>query len=178
VKGERREEADGAVGGGRSVGNDGDGGSGASRRRVLDAVAVPREHWTVAGVDHFRRTMSYAAQIGYVWKTAEQTIMPQRRSINVNVSSLFDLAELAQDVSCDVGVNEILTGSGDIVRRCDQDLSAMADASLPTINFVVPGQDVEVPASQRWTAYRRRFSTWKGAWHSGWTGRSSFYRSL
>ena len=113
-----------------------------------------------------------------MWKTAQQTMTPQPRAINVKLSSLFGLAELAQDVVCAAGVNEIPTGSGGTVRLCDQDLSTVADAFLPTINFPVPYQDVEVPASQWWTTYWWRFSTWNGGWQSGWTGWSSFYRSL
>jgi hypothetical protein len=147
---------------------------------------------------HFQPTQSYTVQVGWydrewhtcwagfipypcyndVWKTAQQTFAPQARSINVKLSSLFGLAELAQDVVCAAGVNEIPTSSGGNIRLCDQDLSTMADAFLPTINFPVPYQDVEVPASQWWTTYWWRFSTWNGTWQSGWTGWSSFYRSL
>jgi hypothetical protein len=147
---------------------------------------------------HFQPTRSYTVQVGWyerdwktcwagifpypcyddVWRTAQQSVTPTPRAINVKLSSLFGLASLAQDVVCAAGVNEIPTGSGGEVRLCDEDLSTMADNFLPTINFPVPYQDVDVPASQWLTTYWWRFATSNGSWSSGWTGWSSFYRSL
>ncbi|MCU1281207.1 MAG: hypothetical protein JWM53_4753, partial [bacterium] len=50
--------------------------------------------------------------------------------------------------------------------------------NVSSISFAVPYQDVEVPASQWLTTYWWRFSSNNGYVQSGWTGWSSFYRSL
>jgi hypothetical protein len=149
---------------------------------------------------HFQPTRSYTVQVGWyqrvwstcwavfvpypcykdVWRTAQMMVGPSARSIDVKISSLYGLANLAQSAMCAVGVSEIPKndGSGQSFRLCDQDLSTIADNFLPTVMFAVPYQDVEVPASQWLTTYWWRFSTNNGFAQSGWTGWSSFYRSL
>ena len=90
----------------------------------------------------------------------------------------FDNARLAQQLVCAAGVNEVPSSGGGTIRLCDQSLDTMANNFLPTLNFPVPYQDVGVPASQWFTTYWWRFATWNGATSSGYTGCSSFYRSL
>jgi hypothetical protein len=147
---------------------------------------------------HFQPTRSYSVQVGWydrvwhtcwagifpypcyddVWRTAQTGVTPAARQINLKVSSLFGIANLAQGAVCAVGINEIPKGDGSSIRLCDQDLSTLANQFLPTITFTSPYQDVEVPASQWMTTYWWRFSTNNGYVQSGWTGWSSFYRSL
>jgi len=149
---------------------------------------------------HFQPTRAYAVQVGWyernwhtcwavfvpypcyndVWRTAQTSVAPTARSIDLKMSSLYGLANLAQSALCAVGVDEIPKndGSGQSFRLCDQDLSTVADNFLPTVKFSVPYQDVVVPASQWLTTYWWRFSTNNGFKQSGWTGWSSFYRSI
>ncbi|HXU72227.1 MAG TPA: hypothetical protein VN947_23045 [Polyangia bacterium] len=147
---------------------------------------------------HFQPTRSYTVQVGWydrvwstcwagifpypcysdVWRTAQQTVSPSTRQINLQTSSLFGLANLVQEAVCAVGINEVPTANGGTVRLCDSDLTTIANQFLPTISFAVPYQDVAVPASQWLTTYWWRFSTYNGYVQSGWTGWSSFYRSL
>jgi hypothetical protein len=149
---------------------------------------------------HFQPTRSYTVQVGWydrvwrtcwaaivpypcyddVWRTAQTTVAPANRSIDLQMSSLYGLATLAQSAVCAVGITEIPKndGSGQSFKLCEQDLSTIANNFLPTVTFSVPYQDVEVPASQWWTTYWWRFSTNNGWVQSGWTGWSSFYRSL
>src|SRR5258707_11259483 len=148
---------------------------------------------------HFQPTRSYTVQVGWyernwrtcwavfvpypcyddVWRTAQTNVAPTARSLDLKVSSLCGLANLAQGALCGVGISEVPKpdGSGSF-RLCDQDLNPIADNFLPTVKFTVPYQDVEVPASQWLTTYWWRFSTYNGVVSSGWTGWSSFYRSL
>lgn len=148
--------------------------------------------------NHFQPTRSYNVQVGWydrvwstcwagifpypcyndVWRTAQQTVYPSTRRINLQTSSLFGLANIVQEAVCAVGINEVPTSNGGSVRLCDSDLTTIANQFLPTISFAVPYQDVEVPASQWLTTYWWRFSTYNGYVQSGWTGWSSFYRSL
>lgn len=149
---------------------------------------------------HFQPTRSYTVQVGWyerewhtcwagfipypcydnVWRTAQTTVPATSRSLDLKMSSLYGLADLTQQVVCAVGISEIPKndGSGESFRLCDQDLSTVADNFLPTVKFAVPYQDVAVPASQWLTTYWWRFSTNNGYVQSGWTGWSSFYRSL
>lgn len=147
---------------------------------------------------HFQPTRSYNVQVGWydrvwstcwagffpypcysdVWRTAQNTVLPSTRQINLKVSSLYGLANLVQGAVCAVGISEIPKGDGTSFRLCDSDLSTLANNFLPTITFPVPYQDVEVPASQWMTTYWWRFQTNNGYVQSGWTGWSSFYRSL
>ena len=148
---------------------------------------------------HFQPTRSYAVQVGWyernwktcwagfipypcyddVWRTAQTYVTPTARALDLKVSSLYGLANLTQGALCAVGISEVPKpdGSGSF-RLCDQDLNTIADNFLPTVKFTVPYQDVEVPASQWLTTYWWRFSTYNGVVNSGWTGWSSFYRSL
>ncbi len=147
---------------------------------------------------HFQPTRSYTVQVGWydrvwstcwagiipypcysdVWRTAQTTVAPSTRQIDLQASSLYGIANLAQEAVCAVGISEVPTSNGGSVRLCDADLNTLANEFLPTITFAVPYQDVEVPASQWLTTYWWRFSTNNGYVQSGWTGWSSFYRSL
>jgi hypothetical protein len=159
----------------------------------------PQTHVMLRDADkhhHFQPTQWYAVQVGWyerrwrtcwaafvpypcyddIWTTAQNWVPPSPRSIDLKMSSLYSLVGLAQRVLCELGVDEIPTKGGKI-RLCQQDLNTITDAFLPTAKFDVPYQDVEVPASQWLTTYYWRFATWNGRM-SGWTGWSSFYRSL
>jgi hypothetical protein len=147
---------------------------------------------------HFHPTQYYTVQVGWydrvwktcwqwgfvpypcyddVWRTAQTGVYPQWRALNLPMSSLYGLARLAQQLVCAAGVNEV-SSNGGTIRLCDQNIDTMANNFLPTLNFPVPYQDVEAPASQWFTTYWWRFSTWNGRAGSGYTGWSSFYRSF
>ena len=146
---------------------------------------------------HFHPTQAYLVQVGWwdrvwktcwagpfpypcyddVWRTAEKWVSPEWRALSLQMSSLYGLAKIAQTLVCAAGVNEVPTQGGKI-RLCDQSLDTMANNFLPTLSFPVPYQDVDVPASQWFTTYWWRFSTWNGQVQSGTTGWSSFYRSF
>lgn len=147
---------------------------------------------------HVHPTQVYSVQVGWydrvwktcwwgpfpyacydnVWRTASNWVYPEARSINIQMSALYGLARLAQQLTCAVGINEIPSSNGGKIRLCDQSLDTMANNFLPTLSFSVPYQNVGVPASQWFTTYWWRFGTWNGQVGSGYTGWSSFYRSL
>jgi hypothetical protein len=146
---------------------------------------------------HFHPTQQYEVQVGWydrvwrtcywhgipypcydnVWQTANKWVYPEYRSLSLKMSSLYGLAKLAQQLVCAVGISEVKS-NGSTIRLCDQNLDTIANNFLPTLSFPVPYQDVSVPASQWFTTYWWRFGTWNGAMGSGFTGWSSFYRSL
>jgi hypothetical protein len=58
------------------------------------------------------------------------------------------------------------------------DLATLSTSFLPTVDFMTPYQETEVPASQWMTTYYWRFKTDNGSQQSGYTGWSSFFRSF
>ncbi len=145
----------------------------------------------------FQPTRSYNVQVGWydrvwhtcwngpfpypcyddTWRTAQKTVSPTALSVDLKLSALYGTATLVQKVLCDVGVTDANTGSGKI-QICDVDINTISNAFLPTVKFDIPYQDTDVPATQWLTTYYWRFSTNNGQIQSGYTGWSSFYRSL
>jgi hypothetical protein len=146
----------------------------------------------------FHKTSQYVVQVGWWerewktcwwtifpypchtdhWKTAQKTVYPSHRSIDLKSSSLFGLANLVQATLCGVGVTEIPKPDGTPFKLCEQPLSNVASAFLPTFKFYTPYEHTTVPASQWFTKYWWRFATHNGTTYSGWTGWSEFYRSF
>ncbi len=146
----------------------------------------------------FQPTQSYSVQVGWyernwktcwaafipypcydsVWTTAQKTVGKTTRSINFQMSAAYALISLAQNLLCELGITEINMSGGGKFQLCQSDLNTISSAFLPTVVFNIPYQDLDVPASQWLTTYWWRFSTNNGAIQSGWTGWSSFYRSL
>jgi hypothetical protein len=146
----------------------------------------------------FQPTQSYSVQVGWyernwkvcwavfvpypcydsVWTTAQKTVGRAKRSIDFKMSAAYGLISLAQNLLCELGITEInMSGNGKF-QLCQQDLSTITDAFLPTVKFNIPYRDLDVPASQWMTTYWWRFSTNNGSIQSGFTGWSSFFRSL
>ncbi len=146
----------------------------------------------------FQPTQSYSVQVGWydrhwktcwaafipypcydsIWTTAQKTVGRAKRSIDFKMSAAYGLISLAQNLLCELGITEINMTGGAKFQLCQQDLSTITDAFLPTVKFNIPYRDLDVPASQWMTTYWWRFSTNNGAIQSGWTGWSSFFRSL
>lgn len=147
---------------------------------------------------HYHPTRTYNVQVGWyerqwktcwkwgfipyacyddVWRVAERTVWANERKIEVRATAAYGLTSLVQKVVCAVGVNEIKSGDGTF-KLCDSTLDQITTAFLPTIVFRLPYQELEVPASQWWTTYYWRFRTDNGVHVSGFTGWSSFYRTL
>lgn len=112
------------------------------------------------------------------WKTAQKSVAPKHHSVDLKASSLYGLANLAQGLLCGVGVTEIPKPDGTPFKLCEQQLSNIASAFLPTFKFYTPYEETTVPASQWFTTYWWRFATHNGTTYSGWTGWSEFYRSF
>jgi hypothetical protein len=113
-----------------------------------------------------------------VWTTAEKTVGHAKRSIDLKMSAAYGLIGLAQNLLCELGITEINMSGGGKFQLCQQDLNTITDAFLPTVKFNIPYRDLDVPASQWMTTYWWRFSTNNGSIQSGFTGWSSFFRSL
>jgi hypothetical protein len=147
---------------------------------------------------HFQPTQHYIVQVGWFervwttcgrgsrlhpcatlqWRTAQKTVEPTAGTIDLRASSLYGLANLVQQVLCDLGLTELPQPNGPTFRLCERLLGDLAVDSLPTFRFRTPYEETTVPTSQRFTTYYWRFSTDNGHAMSGWTGWSSFYRSL
>jgi hypothetical protein len=148
--------------------------------------------------NQFHRTQHYIVQVGWwervwdtcwtglfpipcsrdVWRVAEKTVSPSPRYILLDTKILFGLASLTQRVLCGVGVSEIPKPDGTTFYLCAQPLSTILFSALPTLRLRVPYQETTVPASQWFTTYYWRFATHNGWMRSGFTGWSSFFRSL
>ena len=147
--------------------------------------------------NHYQPTKSYDIQIGWyerhwkvckwkfvrypcyksVWTTAEKQVKSAVRAIDLKETQLYGFAKLVRDVLCDLGVMEIPNGNGK-VKLCEMTVDEMTDAFVPTLQFPSPYQEVSVPASQWMTKYFYRFRTDNGTFKSGWTGWSTFIRTL
>jgi hypothetical protein len=147
--------------------------------------------------NHWQPTASYTVQVGWyerhwhtcwwgfipypchddVWSTAQRSVNPSVRSIDLKISFAFGLANIVQQIACGVGYTEYKNGDNTI-RLCDANLDTLASQFLPTLKFPMPYQDADVPASQWMTTYWWRFGTINKNWGSGYTGWSSFFRSL
>jgi hypothetical protein len=147
---------------------------------------------------HFQPTRSYEVQVGWYqrhwstcwwgpfpypcsrdeWTTVQKTVSPTRRAIQLKSTALMGLANFAQSIICGLGLGESLPIGGKSVNICEQPLESTAQAFLPSFEFSMPYQDVNVPASQWSTKYFWRFRTNNGAQRSGWTGWADFYRTF
>lgn len=144
----------------------------------------------------YQRTTQYNVQVGWydrhwktcwqwgvvpypcyddVWTTAEKTVTPVRRGLQLKGSGLFAMTQLAQRVACELGYTEVRSGEGTL-NICAQSVDQVADTFVPTLTFNMPYQEVSVPASQWFTTYFWRFSASNGTNTSGQTGWTSFYR--
>jgi hypothetical protein len=146
----------------------------------------------------FHKTQHYVVQVGWwervwktcwwtivpypchddIWKTAQKTVYPAHRSVDLKASSLYGLANLLQATLCGIGVTEIPKPDGTPFQLCVQPLSNVASAFLPTFKFYTPYEKTTVPASQWMTKYWWRFATHNGTTYSGYTGWSEFFRSF
>lgn len=113
-----------------------------------------------------------------VWTTAQKNVARPVRSMDLKLSAAYGQASLLQGVLCELGVSEIIAAGGGTFRLCESDLGTIPDALSPTVKFRVPYLDVDVPATNWMTTYYWRFSTNNGFVQSGYTGWSSFYRSM
>lgn len=149
-------------------------------------------------LNHFHPTQRYTVEVGWyernwktcwsgvvpypcyddVWTTAQKAVYPSARSLDLKWSSLSSLGSLAQQTFCALGVTEIPKPDGTPFKVCETDVNTVAGVFLPTQSLRVPYQTTTVPASQWQSTYYWRFKTWNGTVESGWTGWSSFYRSL
>jgi hypothetical protein len=112
------------------------------------------------------------------WRTAQQTVVPSARAINLKSTSLYGLANVVQLLLCDLGVMEVSPPNGPELRLCERLLGDVAVDFPPTFTFRAPYEEATVPTTQQFTTYYWRFSTDNGYAESGWTGWSSFYRSF
>jgi hypothetical protein len=148
--------------------------------------------------NHFQRSTQYAVQVGWwervwytewwgfvpipryrdEWRTAQKTVYPTERRIELRASALYGLANMTQSLLCGVGVTEVPKPDGGVFKLCETPLDSVASAFLPTFTFRTPYEETSVPASQWFTTYWWRFASYNGHVWSGWTGYSSFYRSL
>lgn len=101
----------------------------------------------------------------------EKTVVPIKRYVELDGSKLFGVAKLMQDVICGLGVSSL--GTIDV---CSMSVEDASISFLPTLKFIVPYQDVGIPADQRLTSYKWRFRTKNGTYTSGWTGWADFTR--
>ena len=99
-------------------------------------------------------------------------VEPTEQVLELKTSKLYGLASTMQDVVCHLGLGDL----GGEIDLCTLTVEQMADAFLPTLKFYMPYQPVDVPTPQAFTTYYWRFRTDNGAYQSGWTGWSSFYR--
>ncbi len=112
------------------------------------------------------------------WMVAERSASPQRRSIDLRLTTVYNLAGALQTLLCEMGLDTTLKEAAGGLDVCAQPLSTIAANFLPTFVFPLPYEFMEAPTSQWMTTYWWKVQTQNGKYTSGWTGWSSFFRSL
>src|SRR6185503_3645482 len=89
-------------------------------------------------LNKFHPTQQYTVQVGWyervwktcwagafpypcydtVWRTAQKTVKPAPRGVNLQASSLYGLANLTQGVLCGVGVTDVPQPDGSTFHTC------------------------------------------------------------
>ena len=78
-----------------------------------------------------------------------------------------------------MGVAKIFGVDKELLKRfCQHSVDTLADAFVPTLEFLTPYQFVNVPVNQHFTKYYWRFRTYNGTFQSGWTGWTKFTKAL
>lgn len=113
-----------------------------------------------------------------VWSEAVKTVTPQRRTVDLRLTTVYNLAGALQTLLCEMGLNATLKEAAGGIDVCAQPLATIAANFLPTFVFPLPYEWTEAPTSQWMTTYWWRVQTTNPKYTSGWTGWSSFFRSL
>jgi len=106
-------------------------------------------------------------------------VIPEKRILNLQTSSLVGLVSVVQDLICNSGLDG--NASQDIgFDICEADPIELLDTQLPTLQFDVPYQEFSIPTPEGtslvglFTTYYWRFRTYNGTYTSGYTGWSRF----
>ncbi|MBT6325261.1 MAG: hypothetical protein HOJ35_04780 [Bdellovibrionales bacterium] len=148
---------------------------------------------------HFHPTTSYDLQVGWYerswkwckksfikypcrskkWTSFEKTFNPTRLNISLKLSKLYGTSKLLLFLGCRVGIAKVFGVDKELLKRfCQHSIDTLADAFVPTLEFLTPYQFVNVPVTQHFTKYYWRFRTDNGTFQSGWTGWTKFTKSL
>lgn len=164
---------------------------GESAYRANDRLrnAGPRDGWDQAEAtvdlllydadknNSFHPTQYYQVQVGWrenhQWRSEIYTVPAQGRTANLTFRGDLHEEELLRLVACRAGMTD-LSDQLNGFEVCDRRNASF----LPTFTFRIPYEVTSVPATQSFTRYWWRFSTYNGVQYSGWTGWSSFYRSF
>lgn len=113
-----------------------------------------------------------------VWSEASKTVTPQRRSIDLRLTTVYNLATALQTLLCEMGLDSTLKDAIGGIDVCAQPLATVAANFLPTFVFPLPYEFTEAPTTQWMTTYYWKVQTNNGKYISGYTGWSSFFRSF
>ena len=108
------------------------------------------------------------------WNSAQKSFTPTRRTLDLAISALGGLTNVAQSILCGLHDN-MQIGQ---FRICTMSAEEFANAALPALALPIPYQDAVVPTTSRFKTYYWRFRSDNGTIRSKWTSWSSFYRSL
>ena len=90
----------------------------------------------------------------YVMKIFE----PHRRTLDLSSSTLMGIGKSLQGLICALGVKQIQNGPNRI-DLCTLELDEMATTFLPSVEFPLPYENVEMPVPQAFQTYYWRFKT-------------------
>jgi hypothetical protein len=141
----------------------------------------------------YHPTQSYDVQIGFynrvwcgifcgyndVWTVIEKNVAPQANTIQLNNTELWYLANLAQDLACQISGGSLNIGqNGETTNLCSINLASASASFLPSMTFWTPYQSVDMPLPQWMSQYWWRFRTNNGTQLSNFTGWNSFNRAF
>ena len=111
------------------------------------------------------------------WKTVEKVVWPKERIINLKKTKAFGVAKFAKFLACKMGIGKLVGADPKILEKiCVYDVSTLADAFIPSIEYIIPYQELNIPVKQAFTKYYWRFKTDNRTIESGFTGWSKFTR--
>ncbi len=108
-----------------------------------------------------------------VWRTFTRNATPQRTSVDLRDTLVAGFAPLVIPFLCENGLGQVQS-----VNLCALSFNDLLNLTLPSIQWPLPYQDVEVDTPNVATQYFWRFRTRNGTANSGYTGWSSFVRAL
>jgi hypothetical protein len=124
------------------------------------------------------RTFPFVCQ-RTITRVVQKSFEPELRTLDLHLSSLKGLSNTFQRVLCGMGIQSLLDRQENVtINLCELSTTEMAEAFLPSVEFILPYQEFKIPTPQRGKEYRWYFRTDNGTYLSGFTGASKLRRTF
>lgn len=112
------------------------------------------------------------------WKSQTHRVTPQRMVLDLRNTLALTWASRLRNTLLAVGVRQLPGGSGRPFNLAAMSVEEMLQDLLPTTQWPLPYQQVQLPLPLAFHRYHWRFRTHNGSHWSGWTHWSTFCRGI